>query len=44
MMIKQNITPVILTQKLKQLLMKVILMMYLHQSIVLLYPAYKILY
>ena len=44
MMIKQNITPVILTQKLKQLLMKVILMMYLNQSIVLLYPTYKNLY
>ena len=36
-MIKQNITPFILIQKQKQLLMKVILMIHLNHSIVLLY-------
>ena len=39
MMIKQNIAPFIQTQKQKHLLMKVTLMMYLNQSIVLLYQA-----
>ena len=37
--IKQYITPFSLTQKQEQLLMKTILMMYLNQSIVLLYQA-----
>ena len=41
MMIKQNIAPFIQTQKQKHLLMKVTLMMYLNQSIVLLYQACK---
>ena len=36
-MIKQNITPFILIQKQKQLLMKVILIIHLNHSIVLLY-------
>ena len=36
-MIKQNITPLILIQKQKQLLMKVILIIHLNHSIVLLY-------
>ena len=40
-MIKQNLTPFILTQKQKQLLMKVTLMMYLNQRIVLSYQTYK---
>ena len=41
MTIKQNITPFIRPQKQKQLLMKVILMVYLDQSIVRLYQTYK---
>ena len=40
-MIKQNLTPFILTQKQKQLLTKVTLMMYLNQPIVLSYQTYK---
>ena len=39
MIIKQYIIPFSLTQKQEQLLMKTILMMYLNQSIVLLYQA-----
>ena len=41
MMMKQNIAPFIHSQKLKQLLMTMILMMYLNQSIAQLYQAYK---
>ena len=40
-MIKQNIAPFIRPQRLKQLLMKIILMMYLNQSIVRFYQTYK---
>ena len=40
-MIKQNIIHFIHTQKQKQLLMKVTLMMYLDQSILQLYQIYK---
>ena len=39
MMIKQNIAPFIQTQKQKQLLMKVILIMHLNQSFVQLYQT-----
>ena len=38
---KQHIPPFISPQRLKQLLTRVILMMYLNQSTVLLYPTYK---
>ena len=41
MMIKQNIGPFIQTQKQKQLLMKMILMMHLNQSVVRFYQTYK---
>ena len=40
-MMKQNIAPFIHPKGLKQLLMRVILMMYLNQSIVILYQTYK---
>ena len=40
-MVKRNITPFIHTQKQKQLLMKVTLMKYLNQSILLLYQTHK---
>ena len=40
-MIKQNMTPFIRTQKQKQLLMKVMLVMYLNQYILQLYQTYK---
>ena len=38
---QQNIVPIILTQKQKQLFMKVILMTYINQFIVQLYQTYK---
>ena len=40
-MMQQNITLLILTQKQKKLLMRLILMMYLNQSIPHLYQIYK---
>ena len=40
-MMKQNITPFIYPQKLKQLLMRVILTIHLNQSVVILYQTYK---
>ena len=40
-MIKQSIAPFIRPQRLKQLLMRIILMMYLNQSIVRFYQTYK---
>ena len=40
-MMQQNIRPFILTQKQKQLLMKMTLMMYLNQSTLPLYQTYK---
>ena len=42
-MIKQNMTHFFHTQKQKQLLIKVTLMMYSNQNILQLYQAYKIL-
>ena len=43
MMIKLNMAPFIHTHKQKQLSMKVTFMIYLNQSILQLYPTYKIL-
>ena len=40
-MIKQNMTPFVRTQKQKQRLMKVTLMMYLNKSILQLYQIYE---
>ena len=40
-MIKPSIAPFIRPQRLKQLLMRIILMMYLNQSIVRFYQTYK---
>ena len=41
MIVKQNIASFIRCQKLKQLLIRVILMTYLNQSVVRLYETYK---